>query len=742
MSEVRRVSRSLLLGGSAGALALLSGVTNVYAADDTTIAEVIVTAQKRSEALIDVPLSISVVGGDVLERQQAANFQDYLKLVPGLQLNQDTPGVGRLVMRGVNTGGVASTVAVYVDDTPFGSSSGLVNGAILAGDFDTFDMQRIEVLRGPQGTLYGASSLGGVLKFVTNAPQTDHFDTRARTSVESVADGDASYSGTAMVNVPLSDTLAVRATGYYREQGGFIDSIGTGGSDVAKDINEAKSYGGRVSALLSPSDVFSLRLTAVLQNIRAKASSNVESDPDTLETLYGTLSQSQFVPEFTDTDYRLYNATLDWDLGFATLTSSTSYSKLDSPFRSDLTTQYSPLLVPFFGPNEFMQEQTTGYDKVTQEVRLASPSNDAFEWLAGAYYTKEKGDIAQHLVALIPGTLDPIPGQPQLGDVSLHSEYKEIAGFVSGTRHFGPRFDLTLGGRYSENDQEAKQDGIGLFAGGLAGVSYPLATSSEDVFTYSVSPKLKFGDHASLYARVASGFRPGGPNVLPPNAPAGLPMSYDSDSLTSYEVGFKGESSMYTLDVAAFHIDWEDIQLFGRVNNFGVNINGGSATSDGIELTVTAHPMTGLSVSLNGAFTDTELKDDTDPLYVGGFKGDSLPFTPDFSLGATADYEWPVGAQAMAYVGGAVRYLSDQTGAYDGTYRTANGQQREIPSYEVVDLQVGIDLGRYSIELYGKNLTDSDGRTSTGGIGAYPNGALGTGVIRPRTIGLGFTVGM
>ncbi len=132
-----------------------------------TIEEVIVTAQKRAEALIDVPQSVSVVDGDVLERQQASNFQDYLKLVPGLQLVQTTPGVGRLVVRGINTGGVASTVAVYVDETPFGSSSGLVNGAILAGDFDTFDMQRIEVLRGPQGTLYGASSLGGVLKFAT-----------------------------------------------------------------------------------------------------------------------------------------------------------------------------------------------------------------------------------------------------------------------------------------------------------------------------------------------------------------------------------------------------------------------------------------------------------------------------------------------------------------------------------------------------------------------------------------------
>lgn len=741
MSESRRSLRGIAIGGAAGTLAMLSGVTNVHAADEVTIAEIIVTAQKRTEALIDVPLSISVVDGGALERQHAANFEDYLKLVPGLQLNQDTPGSGRLVMRGINTGGIASTVAVYVDETPFGSSSGLVNGAVLAGDFDPFDMQRIEVLRGPQGTLYGASSLGGVLKFATNPPQTDRFEARVHAGVESVEDGDVGYSGVGMVNVPVSDSFAIRASGYYREQPGFIDSIGTAGSDIAEDINESQSYGGRVSALYTPSDAFSLRLTAVLQNISTHASSTVESDPDTLATLYSTLSQSQFVPESNDVDYRVYNATLDFGLGFATLTSATSYNELESPFRTDLTTQFSPVIAPFIGPNELMQEQMTAYDKVTQELRLASPAGDVFEWLVGAYFTREKGDIIQHLEALTPGTLNALPGQPVLGDVNLHSEYEELAGFASGTIHFGDRFDLTLGGRYSENDQEAKQDGVGLFAGGA--VDYPLATSSEDVFTYSVAPKLKFGEHASLYARVASGFRPGGPNVLPPGAPAGVPQSYESDSLTSYELGFKAESAdrAYRLEVAAFHIDWEDIQLFTRVNNFGVNINGGSAKSDGIELTLTARPTNALSMSLNGAYTDAQLEDDTGPL-VGGAKGDRLPFTPEYSIGANAEYEWPVGAQATAYVGGGLRYLSEQTGTYDFDFRAANGRQREIPSYEVLDLQAGVTFGRYSIELYAKNLTDSDGRTSTGDLGAYPNGALGTGVIRARTIGLAFGFGM
>jgi iron complex outermembrane recepter protein len=738
MGEMKRLTCGATIGaGSAGALSLLMGATTVYAADTETIAEIVVTAQKRTEALIDVPLSITAVDGGTLERQQATNFQDYLKLVPGLQLSQSTPGNGRLVMRGVNTGGVASTVAVYVDETPFGSSSGLVNGAILAGDFDTFDMQRIEVLRGPQGTLYGASSLGGVLKFATNPPSTEEFESRVRVSAETVEDGEAGYSGVAMMNIPLSDSFALRGTGYYREQGGFVDSIGTAGSDVEDDINGAETYGGRVSALYTPSDAFSLRLTGILQKISSTASSAVESDADTLATLYSALSQSQFVPEFTDIDYRLYNATMDFDLGFATLTSATSYNEFESPFRADFTTQFSPVLEAFFGPNEFLNEQVTKYDKFTQEVRLASPSNDTFEWLVGVYYTEEKGDIIQHFEAVIPGSLTPIAGLPVLGDLSLHSQYEEIAGFATGTIHMGERFDLTLGGRYSENDQNATQNAVGLLAGGE--VSYPRATSSEDVFTYSIAPKFKFSEHASLYARAATGFRAGGPNVLPPGAPTDVPPTYESDELTSYEVGFKVESAdrAYSLDIAAFHIAWEDIQLFGEVNDFGINVNGGDATSDGLEFTAAAILGNGFSVSLNGAYTDAKLEDDT-PALSGGLKGDDLQFTPELSVGLNADYEWSMGAQTTAYVGGSLRYLSDQTGSYDLAYRLANGRQREVPSYEVLDLQAGVDFGRYSLELYAKNLTDSDGKTSVGAPGTVPNGAIGTGVIRPRTIGLTF----
>ena len=724
------------------AVAQTSTPETIAAAEASPSEDIIVTAQKREQLLIDVPQSLTVVGGATLERQQANSFQDYLKLVPGLQLNQSTPGVGRLVLRGINTGGVASTVSTYVDETPFGSSSGLVNGAILAGDFDTFDVARIEVLRGPQGTLYGASSLGGVLKFVTNAPDTDKLVVRGRATIESVRGGEEQYSGSALVNLPINDMIAVRASGYYRTLSGFIDSIGTAGSDRQNDINDSRSYGGRVSILLQPSKKFSLRATAYLQNIETDASTVVEVDSTFLKTLYGRPTQSQFVEEFTDVKYRVYNVTADLDLDFATLTSSTSYGDLEQDFRVDLTTQFSGLLVAALGfpANELFQDQITATTKRTQELRLASAASDSFEWLIGGYYTREKGLIKQDLVAVAPGTLTPLTGLPQIANVSLRSVYEEYAGFGNATVKFGERFDITLGARYSHNKQTAQQITAGVLGGGSR--IFPEAKSSENVFTFSAAPKFKFSDNAAVYARVAKGFRPGGPNVLPPGAPANTPLTYDSDSLISYEVGFKGETAdrSFTIDIAAFHIDWKNIQLFTVINNFGVNINGAGATSDGIELTATVRPTTGLNFSANAALTDAKLDADA-PALVGGRKGDRLPFTPDVSIGVNGDYEWSLGDTTTAFVGASARFLTEQSGAYDNAFRTANGRQRQIASYEIVDLRAGVNFGAFQVEAFVKNLTDSEGRTSTEALGSAPLGALQAGIIRPRTIGLSLGAG-
>jgi outer membrane receptor protein involved in Fe transport len=632
-------------------------------------------------------------------------------------------------------------VAFYIDDIYY--------PVLLGANFDLLDIDHIEVLRGPQGTLYGASSLSGVLRFVTNAPSTAAFELRGRAGVEAVKGGDLGYNADAVVNVPLGPTIAFRASGNYRKDAGFIDSIGTGGSDVAKNINGDRSYGGRASLLFKPSDAASIRLSAIAQNIDANAPSVIEADPVTLRPLHG-LTQSQFVPQFSNLHYRVYNGTGSFDLGFASLTSSTSYATQKQHERIDFTFALSPFLRAALKlpPNEFFEAQDTNLNKFTQEIRLSSQSH-LLDWLVGGYYTNEKGLIDQSFVAVTPGTLTPLALPFTLGTANVTSKYRELAGFADATFHFGPQFDLELGGRYSHNRQSAHEMTNGVLAGG-APKDFPIARSSENVFTYSLAPKFKPNKNTSIYARVAKGFRPGGPNVLPAGVtiPPDVPRIFHSDSVISYEAGVKAQSAdqRFSIDAAAFHINWKNIQLFTVVSGFGVNANGSSAKSDGFEFTAAARPIAGLTLSANGAYTDARLTGST-PMSVGGRDGDQLPFTPKFTLSLNGDYGWHVGPRTRAHVGASWRHVSGQTAAYDIDFVTAHGRQRHVPSYNVVDLNAGVDLGRFDIEAYVKNLGNSHGITSTTaltvfgaspdtGFPLYPGGAIGTGIIRSRTIGV------
>ncbi|WP_411341632.1 TonB-dependent receptor [Sphingopyxis sp. J-6] len=733
-----------VLNGTALALALAApAIASAQDGDAAFGDEIVVTAQKRTQTLIDVPQSVSVVSAATLEQQGATGFADYLKNVPSLQLVQGTPGQGRLVLRGINTGGVASTVAVYVDETPFGSSTALANASELAGDFDSFDIARIEVLRGPQGTLYGASSLGGLLKFVTNEPSTAGFEGKALAGVEFTDGGDASYRGAAMINVPLGETLAFRASGSYRKQGGYIDSIGTAGSNVRANINDFENYGGRASLLWTPDTNLTVRLSALFQNLYVDAPGIVEADPATLKPLYGALSQSEYLPTFSNVKYRLYNGTIEYDFGGATLTSATSYGEQLQSFRADYTANLSAVLGAYV-----YFDQRTESRKWTQELRLASNGGDFIEWLVGGYYTHEKARIFQNLKTAVPGTpgvLTPIDLPFELAVFQLDSRYEEVAGFANATLHLAPWFDIDLGGRYSHNRQSADQvtDGVLLGAGVIEDVR-----SSDNVFTWSVAPKIKFGTQASLYARVAKGYRPGGPNVIPLGSPPGTPTTFEPDTVTSYEIGFKGDTAdrSASIEAALYHIDWSDIQLAAVVNGFGVNVNGAGAKVDGAEIAATLRPTRGLTTSIGFTFTDARLSGDTDPLAVGAVKGDRLPFTPKYAVNLNADYQWELASGVTASFGGSLRSLSRQSGGFDPAYLATYGHFPRINAYEVIDLRAGLDFGRYMISAYANNLTNSGGITSTQallGVAGLPrnaNGALGTAVVRPRTIGINATV--
>ena len=435
--------------------------------------DIIVTAQKREQRLIEVPQSISVVSGDALEQRQATSFADYVGLVPGLSLQQGNPGNTRVVLRGINTGSASPTVAIYVDDTPFGSSTSQTNGALLAGDFDTFDIDRVEVLRGPQGTLYGANLLGGVIKYVTTSPKLGVFEARGQAGVAAVDSGGTNWSGNGAVNVPLGDSLALRASGFYRRSAGFIDAIGRPG----KDVNRADSYGGRASLLFKPSNTFSIRLTGLAQNIRADSRAVFDADSVTLDPIsrdpvtgapISGLVRTQNFSDSNNVDYRVYTGTLNWDFGFANLTSVTSYSDLRRRESTDVSyPDVGGLTLGDLGTSIYGSEVPLGVTqpalirqkKFTQEVRLTSGKSDAFEWLIGGYITREPGKILQRYFPFDVASGQILPEAttlaatrfPTLVTVQLDSVYKEYAGFGSVTVHFGPRFDLTGGARYSHN---------------------------------------------------------------------------------------------------------------------------------------------------------------------------------------------------------------------------------------------------------------------------------------------------
>ncbi|MDH3362381.1 MAG: TonB-dependent receptor [Gammaproteobacteria bacterium] len=729
-------------------------------ASEASLEEIIVTAQKRDQALADIPMSVTVVSGDMLEELQADNFQDMVALIPGLSITTGRRGVTRLTLRGANTGGVASTVGVYLGDVPFGSSTGLANGSILSGDFDTFDMNRIEVLRGPQGTLYGASSLGGVLKYVPNAPSTDGFKARIKASAEDVDGADTGTSVTGALNIPASDTVAIRASGFYRKDEGYVNSIGNNpipsltdpnnnvvdGTLVIEGLNSVDTTGGRLAVLFKPSETFSLTLAAHTQDIESGGTDVVDADAVTLQPLGDGRTQSRYHRETQDITYRVYSASLDWDLDAVTLESVTSSGEFEQTFINDIAighgltggTDLAALVTLLFGdpvalPLSAILPQTTATDKLSQEFRLVSADSDTFEWLAGLYYTEEESVIIQDILAVDAGTDNVAAGLPALAEIRLDSEYEEIAVFANATWYVSPRFEMSFGARWSDNEQIASQAGDGPLAGGPT--LFDGLKSSESPFTWSLSPRWKLNDESSLYFRVATGFRPGGPNVLPPNVPPGTPLTYEADRLTSYELGYKMTSSSgrFALDAAAYLLDWEDIQLFAVVNNFGVNANGGTAESKGLEFSASLLPTDGLRLSLNGAYTDAYLTQATDPI-IGGLDGDPLSYVPEWSFGLDAEYEWDVMGDKTAYFGGNLGYTGDRPAGFDN--RDGNGSIREAASFTTLNLRAGIDAGRWSLQMYARNLTDEEGINSIDDVGSLPNGAAGLSFIRPRAIGI------
>ena len=629
--------------------------------------EIIVTAQKREERIQDVPISISVVDQEQILNSGASQLIDYAAYVPGFQVdNAGSPGRSTLSLRGVAPIGPSATVGIYLDDAPIGSSGIYNRSQVFTLDLLPYDIERLEVLRGPQGTLYGASSIGGLLKYVTVQPRLDRMSVHAGGEIFDIAHGDGlGWGVNFMGSVPIiKDQLAVSASYSRRDTPGYIDNILRGEDDV----NDAVQKGGRLAVLWQPADNLQVQLTALRQKTESDNFGVVyetfANDPPAPGASF--LSTNSQLPEPFHSDFHFYSGRLAYDFGFAELSSTTSFSKLDILETADASRAFGPIwggLAIF--PASLHQK------KFTEEVRLTSASSQRFEWMVGFFYTDEDNDHQQIVHAL------DLQGNANAFDpfaiVGLPNKYMEYALFGNATYKFNDRVHLTGGLRWAKNEQTFTQSFaiplLGLVSGGPG-------ESEEDVFTFSISPQFNISRDAMVYARIASGYRPGGPNVALP----GFPATVDSETVTSYEAGVKASflDRVVSLDAAVYLLDWNDLQI-GQAFANGINglVNAGTARSKGFEAALSVYPLPGLTLGANFAYADAECTQTTPNCA----DGDRLPNIPKASGAVTANYEFPLSGTAEGHVGGALRLVGDRISGTESAPDTI-----PVDGYSTLDL--------------------------------------------------------
>lgn len=701
-----------------------------------SLEEIVVTANKRAEPLMTAPSPVTAISGAQLNRLQAVKFSDYVATVPGLNLISDREGETQIVLRGITTGSpVNSTVAVYVDGAPYGSSTSDALGGWLQPDLDPSDLQRVEVLRGPQGTLYGASALGGLIKYVTLDPDLKAFDGRIELDGNSVRDGADGYGARGMLNIPLvADTLGFRVSAYDRRDPGYISDSQLHTSN----INGTRVDGGHATLYWKPTESLSIKLFTIAQNIIGQGTSDedVHVTGNSIVPIYGDLKQVRYASEPLDVRYRLYSGTINYDMQWATLESISSYSTQQQSQIFDETATFGALGTLLTGLPNFGTSTGSGLhlDKWTQEVRLSSPGGSRLEWLGGFFFTHEDSGRNEPTYAFDTLTGSQLLPVNTLFFAYLDSHYTEYAGYGDITYHFTPAFDVTAGVRYSTNHQTFLSDEDGIFAGGPSTVS---GTSSDHSVTYLVTPKYQFDSHHMLYARVATGYRPGGPNApTPSEVAAGVPNAYRPDTLTDYDLGYKASvlSNRMTVDLSVFHIDWQHIQILTDYNGITTEGNGGTAASDGFEAAATITPVHGLTVSGNLAYTKARLTEDAPG--VNGRNGDELPNVPKWAGYLDASYSFPLAVDATGFVGGGFHYVGDRESGFV-TGSPPNFSRPVMGSYTSVDLRSGIDYRRWTFELYVKNLGNTLGieNLTSMNLSGYTDPWTAS-VTQPRTIGL------
>jgi iron complex outermembrane recepter protein len=706
-----------------------------------------ITATKTGATNINrTPISVQALQGSALQAVGALDFNDYAHSVPGLSVFDQGPGDERYIIRGINSAG-ASTVGLYLDGVDV-TGENEQDGGGLEPDIRLFDMQRVEVLKGPQGTTFGSSALGGLIRYVTNMPDLDQFGGYVRAAATSMRYASVGENMDGAVNLPLvPGEFAVRAAGYYDNQPGFISNPFVGGSN--NDITRA----GRLEATWQINSRTSLFVMGMFQD--SYSASPDFYDQYAFSQQANAMTAGPPLRQFTNADIVRAPFTDDMSLGeielnerfdAGTLTITAAGTHRDTAFDRDA----SQVVGGVYGLSAFEEGIRSQISEPlhrhvdTVEARFASTLQGPLQFLTGIYFQQEERLFQSTiLTANALGFPDPTTGVLYGNDLlnrTLWTRIDERAAYgelnFKATRHL----KLLAGFRVFRFDIASQPAALVSFGGAPGSGLGDYSKSHEDSAIGRFNVSYDFSDHSMMYAQVAQGYRPGGVNdqaaasLVQVNIPAG----FNSDSLVNYELGYKHTALQRRLIVssAAYYTDWKNIQITEQATNgtgesFPYTGNAGGARVYGAEIEIQALPIDGLRVAYSGGYTNARI-DETTP--GGGDSGDRIPYVPEWSMDLSGTYDFPLSNVWEAFVGADISWQDNRT--TDLPENT--GTYFDLPSYYIANAHIGVDNGPWDLSLIVKNVFDADEATDyfITSAGLAENGIVPT---TPRTFMLQVT---
>ena len=690
----------------------------------SAIEEIVVTASKRGDQLIqDIPITVQAISGQRLEEIGALDFNDYFRLVPGLSVNDQGPGHKTYIVRGISSSG-AGTVGLYFDET-------IVTGEFLSSeggrqpDIRLFDMNRVEVLKGPQGTTFGSSSLSGTIRWIPNAPDLSQFDAQLGGTLNSTKDADsASWMVDAMVNMPLvADRVALRLAGTAINKEGYIDTR------FAEDVNNDESTAVRAMLAFQATDNLMFSLTAMMQDsetdgrsghmdllIDLPASPSLNGGPAPSDHWNNALSVEPF-----DDDIDLYNLKGEYTAPWGTITATTSILDRETDYFRDASAEIeiiTGLAFPADGSGQTTIIQPQDRKLTSGELRFSSTWDGPIQLLIGGFTQKEERHFQSAVITVDPATGRVTSSSTALLDRRVDTEIVEIATFGELTWQATDRLALTGGVRWFDFDLDEQATAVTGFPGTPgSGPGNPLSSQESDTI-FKLNVGYDFTDEILGYATFSQGYRAGGSNDQTAASLAGvqIPAGFGSDSVDNYEIGLKSTlmDRRLVFNAAAFFMDWTDIQVLRRAIapgglQFAYRGNGGAAEVTGLEFEVQAYPSDNLQLGATLGYTEAELTEDL-PVATDGLDGDRLPYVPEYSFSLNGRYQFPAFTSfgGTGFVGGDLSFQDDQV----NRLRPTDPTYRQIDSYSVLNLRVGVEGEQWSAIVGVNNVFDEDETTA------------------------------